>query len=428
MVVGMNFFEELSWRGLVHSATEGAQKALDGNVTVYIGFDPTAKSLHVGSLLPLTMLARLQRAGHRVIALVGGGTGMIGDPSGKSAERQLQTPEMVLENVRGIRAQIERFVTFEGENAARLVDNGDWLNTIRLVDFLREVGKHFTVNYMLAKESVKRRIETGISFTEFSYMLMQSADFLELHQRYGVTMQFGGSDQWGNITAGTDLIKSKLGVSAHGVVFPLVTNASGVKFGKTEAGAVWLDPTMTSPYRFYQFWLNTDDGDVIRYLKFFTLLGADEILALETAHAAAPHERAAHIKLAETMTNWVHGEAGLEAAKKGTRALFANDFEALSLAELREVLDFVPKCAIDRGAVERGEFTAIEALKRSGHAKSNGEARRLIEGGGIYVNSERIASVDSVIGLAQFKEGAVCVLRKGKKSYHLIEIEDHGRA
>lgn len=422
----MNLFEELEWRGLVHSATEGAKKALETPVTVYIGFDPTAKSLHVGSLLPLTMLARLQRAGHRAIALVGGGTGMIGDPSGKSAERQLQTPEMVAENVKGIREQIGRFVRFDGENPARLVDNGDWLNEVRLVDFLREVGKHFTVNYMLAKESVKRRIETGISFTEFTYMLMQAADYLELHRRFGVTMQFGGSDQWGNITAGCDLLKSKLGVAGQGVVFPLVTSKSGVKFGKTESGAVWLDAGLTSPYRFYQFWLNTEDADVIARLKLFTLLPREEIESLEQAHAAAPHERAAHQKLAETMTRWTHGESGLEAARKGTRALFDNDFDALSLTELREVLDFVPKCAIDRGTVERGEFTAIEALKRSGNAKSNGEARRLIEGGGIYVNSERIGSVDAVIRIDQFKEGAVCVLRKGKKSYHLIEIDGHG--
>jgi tyrosyl-tRNA synthetase len=418
----MNFFEELRWRGLVHSATDGAEQALRGTVTAYIGFDPTAKSLHVGSLLPLTMLARLQRAGHRVIALVGGGTGMIGDPSGKSAERQLQTPEMVAVNVAGIREQIGRFVGYDGDNPARLIDNGDWLNSVRLVDFLREVGKHFTVNYMLAKESVKRRIETGISFTEFSYMLMQAADFFELHERHGATMQFGGSDQWGNITAGCDLIKSKTGSSAHGLVFPLVTNATGVKFGKTEAGAVWLDPAMTSPYRFFQFWLNTGDDDVVRYLKFFTLLEAAEIDALEQQHVAAPHQRIAHTRLAEVMTRWVHGDAGLDAAKKGTRALFENDFEGLSLAELREVLDFVPSCAVERGAIERGELTAIEALKRAGHAKSNGEARRLIEGGGIYVNAERVGSVDHVIRLEHFKDGAVCVLRKGKKSYHLFEV------
>jgi tyrosyl-tRNA synthetase len=419
----MNFFEDLTARGLVHSATEHAAKALEGTVTVYIGFDPTAKSLHVGSLLPLTMLARLQRAGHRVVALVGGGTGMIGDPSGKSAERQLQTPEIIAENVAGIREQIGRFVRYDGNNPAVLVDNAEWLNSVRLVEFLRDVGKHFTVNYMLAKESVKRRIETGISFTEFSYMLMQAADFLELHERHGVTMQFGGSDQWGNITAGCDLIKSKLGASAHGVVFPLITNSAGVKFGKTEAGAVWLDSAQTSPYRFYQFWLGSEDVDVVRYLKFFTMLSLDEIAALEARHAAAPHERAAHTRLAEEMTRAVHGEAGLARARLATQIFFGGDFLELPAGEIREIFADVPSAIATPEEFGAEGLAVADALVKTGLAPSKKEARRQIEGGGITINQKRVEAPDARIKTADALFGDLFVLRKGKRSYSILRIQ-----
>ncbi len=419
----MNFFEELSARGLVHSATEHAGKALESAVTVYIGFDPTAKSLHVGSLLPLTMLARLQAAGHRVVALVGGGTGMIGDPSGKSAERQLQTLDIIAQNVEGIREQIGRFVRYDGSNPAILVDNAAWLNSWRLVEFLRDIGKHFTVNYMLAKESVKRRIDTGISFTEFSYMLMQAADFLELHERHGVTMQFGGSDQWGNITAGCDLIKSKTGGSAHGVVFPLITNAAGVKFGKTEAGAVWLDAAMTSPYRFYQFWMSSEDVDVVRYLKFFTMLSLEEIAALETKHAAAPHERAAHTRLAEEMTRAVHGEAGLTRARRATAVFFGGDFLELPPEEIREIFADVPSANATAAEFGADGLAVADALVKTGLAPSKKEARRQIEGGGISINQKRVETPDAKIRASEALFGDLFVLRKGKKSYSILRVQ-----
>ena len=292
------FLDELSWRGLVFDMTEGLSDVLKaGPVTAYIGFDPTASSLHVGSLLPVMALARLQRAGHVPIAIVGGGTGMVGDPSGKSAERNLQTPEQIAHNLIGIRAQLERFLDFDGPSGTRIVNNADWLATVDLMTFLRDVGKHFTVNYMLQKESVSRRLanEEGISYTEFSYLLLQAWDFLQMFDRFDCTLQMGGSDQWGNITAGIDLIRRLRSRKAHGLVMPLVTSASGVKFGKTEAGAVWLDRERTSPFRFYQFWLNTDDRDVVRYLKFFTFLSAEDIGVLEQATAAHPDRKSTRL-------------------------------------------------------------------------------------------------------------------------------------
>jgi tyrosyl-tRNA synthetase len=298
----MDVFSELEWRGLVSESTEGLRDVLAREkVTLYIGFDPTAASLHVGSLLPMMALARMQRFGHSPIAIVGGGTGMIGDPSGKTAERQLLTIDQIDTNLAGIRAQLAKVLDFDAPgNPARIVNNADWLRPLNYLDFLRDIGKHFTVNYMLAKESVKRRIdqEDGISYTEFSYLMLQSYDFLTLFDRYTCTLQMGGSDQWGNITAGADLIRRLRGAKAHGLVMPLVTTAGGVKFGKTEAGAVWLDPGLTSPFRFYQFWLNTDDRDVVKYLKYFTFLGQEEIGALEAAVAGSPERRDAQRVLA----------------------------------------------------------------------------------------------------------------------------------
>src|ERR1700736_5839362 len=308
----MNIYEEFQWRGLLYDASEGLQEALlKESLTGYIGFDPTAASLHVGSLVQIMQLVRLQQYGHRPIALVGGGTGMIGDPSGKTQERQMLSKEQIGFNVEGIRGQLGRFLDFEHKsNPAMLVNNLDWLSPISMIDFLRDVGKHFTVNYMLAKESVRRRYEEGdgISFTEFSYMLLQAYDFVMLYDRYHCTLQLGGSDQWGNIVMGIELLRKLREARGYAMVSPLVTTAAGVKFGKTEAGSVWLDPQLTSPYRFYQFWINTDDRDVVKYLKFFTTLNQAEIAELEAAVEGAPEKRAAQRRLAQEVTRMVHGE------------------------------------------------------------------------------------------------------------------------
>ena len=320
----MDLFGELEWRGLIYDATEGVRDVLAREtVTGYIGFDPTAPSLHVGSLLQMTLLARLQRCGHSPIAVVGGGTGLIGDPSGRSAERQLLTIEKAQANVEGIRAQLARFLDFESRSVpARLVNNADWLTTLSAVDFMRDVGKHFSVNSMLAKESVRRRIESedGITYTEFSYSLLQAYDFLELYDRFGCTLQMGGSDQWGNITAGMDLIRRLRAGKAYGLVIPLITTASGAKFGKSEGDAIWLDPVQTTPYEFYQFWLQTEDRDVVRYLKFFTFLDAPSIEELERAVSEAPENRDAQRALAREVTARVHGRDAVVAAEAAARA------------------------------------------------------------------------------------------------------------
>src|SRR5215467_3562933 len=339
-------FEELSWRGLLYDASEGAREALAaGPTTGYIGFDPTAASLHVGSLLPILQLARLQRAGHLPIALVGGGTGLIGDPSGKTQERMLLSIEQVDANLAGIRAQLERFLDFDTpRNAARIVNNADWLRPLELIAFLRDVGKHFTVNYMIAKESVKRRLEgdDGISFTEFSYMLLMAYDFVVLFDRFNCTLQMGGSDQWGNITAGMDLIRRLRGGKAHGIVSPLVTTSDGTKFGKSEAGTIWLDPNLTSPFRFYQFWLNVDDRDVVKYLKFFTFKARDEIDGLARASAEQPERREAQRALARTVTAMVHGGDQVARAERAAALLFGGDLVSAALEDVLMVFDDAP--------------------------------------------------------------------------------------
>jgi len=441
----MNLFDELEWRGLVYGATEGAREALaEEKVTAYIGFDPTAASLHVGSLLPIMSLARLQRFGHTPIALVGGGTGLIGDPSGKTQERQLLTPEKVEENLLGIRSQLERFLDFEArENPARIVNNGEWLTTIPLTDFLRDIGKHFTVNSMLAKESVKRRLEQedGISFTEFSYMLLQAYDFLVLFDRFGCTFQMGGSDQWGNIVAGADLIRrlradrsdrgetapaegqaEKAKRLAHGVVFPLVTTSAGVKFGKTEAGTIWLDPNLTPPFRFYQFWINTDDRDVIKYLKSFTWLTREEIAELEVEAQEAPERREAQKRLAREITRAVHGEEGLARAETATRILFGEEIAGLEPAEIEEVFADVPSSQVAASSLA-GEGTPLaDLLAASGLVPSKAEARRAIRGGGMYVNNVRVGEETRKITAEDALGGRLLVLRKGRRDYHLVRI------
>ncbi|HEY8469505.1 MAG TPA: tyrosine--tRNA ligase [Longimicrobiales bacterium] len=421
------FFEDLEARGLVHGATEGARELFAGTerVTGYIGFDPTSDSLHVGSLLQILALVRLQRAGHRPIALVGGGTGMIGDPSGKTTERQLLTREQVEQNVEGIRAQLARFLDFSGETGARLIDNHEWLGSLGLITFLRDTGKHFTVNYMLAKESVARRLEQaeGISFTEFSYMLLQAYDFLELFSRYGCTLQMGGSDQWGNITAGIELIRRVRGAPAYGIVQPLVTTASGAKFGKTEAGTVWLDPERTSPFRFYQFWLNTDDRDVERWLKAFTFLPLEEVAEVMAAQEANPAARTAQRRLAAEVTRFVHGEDGLARAERATAVLFGNrPPQDLPAAELLDVFADVPSTELPAERFAGAGMPVVDLLVEGGIATSKGDARRLIAGGGAYLNGERIADADRRVTVADAIDGAVLLLRKGRKENRLVRL------
>ena len=418
----MNVFEEFEWRGLIYDASEGLKEALAGQkITGYIGFDPTAPSLHVGSLLPIMGLVRLQQYGHTPVALVGGGTGMIGDPSGKTEERQLLSKERIEYNLEGIRAQLSRFLDFDARtNKALLVNNADWLAPVSMVDFLRDVGKHFTVNYMLAKESVKRRYEEGISFTEFSYILLQAYDFLVLHDRYGCTLQMGGSDQWGNIVAGIELIRKLRGTRCYALVSPLVTTSAGIKFGKTEAGSVWLDANLTSPYRFYQFWFNTDDRDVVKYLKFFTMLNRQEIAALEALTASAPEKREAQKRLAEEVTLMVHGEYNLRKAIQASQVLFGGEIADLSASEVLDIFADVPSNDIPRASFAGDGMPLVDLVIACGFAPSKGAARRLIEAGGIYVNNRRVADVQATIDLSALIEGQYLVLRKGAREYHLV--------
>ena len=421
--------DELRWRGLVHQHTEGVPALLaSGPVSAYIGFDPTGSSLHVGSLVPIMILVHLQRHGHRPIALVGGGTGMIGDPSGKTTERQLLTPAQVTQNTNGIRAQLERFLSFEGASAARMRDNAEWLTPLHLVEFLRDTGKHFTVNYMLQKESVRSRMEAGISFTEFAYMLLQAYDFMELRRRDGVLLQLGGSDQWGNLTAGIELIRRVDGVEAHGLTVPLVTTSAGTKFGKTEAGAVWLDAERTSPYAFYQFWLGTEDADVGRYLRYYTLLDRKEIEALDAATASAPEKRAAQAALARDVTRRVHGDAALAAAEQVSTFFFGGldprDLTADAFAILRAEAPFSD---VDAATVAAdGDDARLDALKlltASGLAASNGAAKRLLEQGGVSVNKRKLAPSDRYLDRADavLRDGYV-VIGKGKRDLGVIRI------
>jgi tyrosyl-tRNA synthetase len=421
-----DFFDDLEARGLIHGASEGAREALAaGSLTAYIGFDPTASSLHVGSLLPILALARMQRAGHRPIALVGGGTGMIGDPSGKTAERQLLTREDVERNVAGIREQLGRFLDFSGEDGALLVDNHDWLGGLALIDFLRDVGKHFTVNYMLAKDAISSRLEneSGLSVTEFAYSLLQAFDYREIFDRHGARLQMGGSDQWGNITAGMELIRRTRGTHAHGVVMPLVTTASGVKFGKSEAGTVWLDAERTSPFRFYQFWLNAEDADVDRYLKYFTFLPLDEIASVVAEHEANPAARAGQRRLAEEVTRMVHGAEGLERAERATAVFFGSrPAQDLPAAELLDVFSDVPSTKVPRDRLDGEGIPVVDLLAESGVASSKGEARRLIAGGGISVNGERVTAPEQRVRAEEAIDGQVLLLRKGKKQNHVVRL------
>ena len=424
-MAGVDLYGELTWRDMIYDGTEGLRDALAaGPITGYIGFDPTASSLHVGSLLPVMALARLQRAGHSPIGVVGGGTGLIGDPSGKTQERSLQSIGQVDENVAGIRAQLSRFLDFDRPgNPARIVNNADWLAPMDLMSFLRDVGKHFTVNYMLAKESVRRRLEgeDGISYTEFSYLLLQAYDFVMLFDRYTCTLQMGGSDQWGNITAGIDLMRKLRGAKGHGLVLPLVTTSAGVKFGKTEAGAVWLDPTMTSPFRFYQFWLNTDDRDVVRYLKFFTFLGRDEIEALARATAEHPERRDAQRALARAVTALVHGEDHVQRAERAAQVLFAENIADATVEDVLMVFEDAPSTELALPADGMPIADMLVAVKL---VPSKSEAMRLLKSGGVYVNNVRAADGRARLTKADAIGGALFVLRKGRKDQHIVKLRD----
>ena len=419
----MDLYGELEWRGLVYDSTEGVRDLLARDrVTAYIGFDPTASSLHVGSLLPIMTLARLQQFGHAPIALVGGGTGLIGDPSGKALERQLLTVEQVEANVEGIRRQLARFLDFDSTTApARLLNNAEWLTTLSAISFMRDVGKHFSVNAMLAKESVKRRIESdeGISYTEFSYALLQAYDYLVLHDRFQCTVQMGGSDQWGNITAGMDLIRRVRGGKAYGLVLPLITTASGAKFGKTEAGSVWLDAELTKPYEFYQFWINTDDRDAVKYLKFFTYLQQSRIAELEAAAAREPERRHSQRELAREVTRHVHGDAALREAETASEKLFAGRIGDMSVAELLLVFPNVPSTTTAWAAEG---WPIVDLLTSSGVTTSKSEATRLIRGGGIYVNDRRITDEKLRITPDEAINSEVFVVRKGKRENFLIRL------
>ena len=413
---------------MLAETTEGLAEALAREtVTAYIGFDPTAASLHVGNLLTVMGLARLQRMGHRPIALVGGGTGLIGDPSGKSLERNLLTFEQVESNAHGIRRQLERFLDFTPglPNAALMRNNVEWLRPVGFLDFLRDVGKHFTVNYMMAKDSVKRRLEgeEGISFTEFSYQLLQAYDYLVLHDRDRCTLQMGGTDQWGNITAGCDLIRKMRAVRVHGLVWPLMTTSSGTKFGKTEAGTVWLDAELTSPFRFYQFWLNTDDRDVIGYLKLFTWLDRATINALEETMTRSPEQREAQRTLAREVTTLLHGAERNASAERASSLLFGSSLVGATAGEILTVFDDVPSVAILRAVLLKG-LTHVELAVRAGIVTSKGEATRLIKQGGFYLNDQRVTDERGLVTLDHAIDGQVIVLRKGQRERRLVRIVD----
>jgi tyrosyl-tRNA synthetase len=424
----MTILEELKWRGLVADCTDPdalAQRLAKGPTGLYAGFDPTGDSLHVGHLMGQLTLRRFQLAGHRPIALAGGATGMIGDPSGKSAERNLLSREQLDQNLASIKGQLARILDFDTPvNPARMVDNASWTGSVGYLDFLRDIGKHFSINMMMAKDSVRSRLEgdTGISYTEFSYMLLQAHDFYHLKQAEDCDLQIGGSDQWGNITAGTDLIRKKLGATAWGLTFPLITKADGTKFGKTEDGAVWLDPKKTSPYRFYQFFINTEDSMVPAYLRKFTLLPTDEILALEAGHGANPAARLAHKALAREVTTIVHGKTACDDAVKASEIMFGGGLDGITEALFGDVAGEIPTMALERSKVEGAGTALIDLLVHSGLAPSRGQAKKDVEGGGIYVNNVRAGEAGRLIAAPDLLFGKFLLLRKGKRTYALLRV------
>jgi len=428
MTKDLDVLSDLRARGLLHQFTFGDQPDWLAHtpVTVYAGFDPTADSLHIGHLLPALGLARLQRAGHRPIAVVGGGTGLIGDPSGKANERPMLTREEIEANAAGIGTQLRRLLDFEGPRAAILVDNAEWLCRLNLVEFLRDIGKHFTVNAMVQRDSVQLRLqsEQGISFTEFTYALLQAFDFLELFDRHGCRLQLGGSDQWGNILDGRELIRVLRNQVAHGLTQVLVTKSDGSKFGKSETGNVWLDAKRTSPYRFHQFWLNTDDADVVRYLRFFTFLDLDEIAALEARHQSDPSGREAQRALADYVTALIHGDDAVRAARRTASVLFeGGDLRELSASELKEGLSEAPRASAPRADLGSTRLDLPSALVLCGLARSKSEARTHIQNGAVAVNQRIESDARRLLSASDLLAGRFVVLRRGKKSYSLIELE-----
>ncbi|MEM6689102.1 MAG: tyrosine--tRNA ligase [Planctomycetota bacterium] len=428
-----DLLEELRWRGLIHQCTDetGLSKLLaSGPQTVYIGFDPTASSLHVGSLMQLMMLRRFQKAGNRPIALVGGATGMIGDPSGKSEERNLLSPEQLRDNVEGIAGQMRSLLDFEGEHAAMLLNNFDWMRDYSYLEFLRDVGKNFPVGAMMGKESVRSRIssEAGLSYTEFSYMLLQAYDFVHLAKNHGCRIQAGGSDQWGNVTAGIDLgrrmIAEKLqGQSLFGITAPLLTTSDGRKMGKTEKGAIWLDPERTSPYEFYQYWRNVEDADVMRCIAYLTEIDREEYHSLVDSTESDPGKRVAQNRLAEWMTTLIHGDDGLTSAKKASEILFGGTIEKATDAMLGSIFADVPSERLDRDRLGGEGLWIVEALQSAGLCKSGGEARRAIKEGGVYVNNVRVSDEKLKMTADNLASETVLVLRRGKRKYALLKFE-----
>ena len=422
-----DIFGDLQWRGLVYQATdEGLQQWLNEKPrTVYAGFDPTADSLHVGSLMPLLMLRRFQRAGHQPIAVLGGATGMIGDPSGKSAERNLLSSEQLAANLEGIGKQIREVLNSDQGPPAIVVNNADWIGQFSYIEFLRDVGKNFPVNMMMAKDSVKSRLEgeVGISYTEFSYMLLQAYDFVHLFREHECELQIGGSDQWGNITAGIDLGRRMTGAQLFGLTNPLLTTSDGTKMGKTEKGAVWLSAARTSPYQFYQYWINVADEDAGMCLRFLTELTNDEIESLDQSRETEAHTRASQKRLAEEMTRMIHGESGLAAALKATDIFFGAEIDKLQDAELTQIFADVPSYSVAENQLENDGFPLVDALVLSGLAKSKGEARRNIEQGGVYVNNRKREGIDSVLTREDLASETMIVLRRGRKNYALLQKE-----
>ncbi len=423
-----NFIEELRWRGMVHDIMPGTEEALNKKVSAgYIGFDPTADSLHVGHLVQIMTLVHFQRAGHKPFALVGGATGMVGDPSGKSKERNLLDAETLNHNVACVKQQLEKFLDFNcGENSAEMVNNFDWFKEMSFLDFIRDVGKHISISYMMAKDSVKSRLETGLSFTEFSYQLVQGYDFYYLNQHKNCIVQLGGSDQWGNIVTGTELIRRKSGGEAYAVTTPLIKKADGTKFGKTESGSVWLDPERTSPYEFYQFWLNASDADAGNYVRIFTLLSKEQIEALEEVHNEAPHLRQLQKAIAEDITRRVHGEEALQTAIAASNILFgkstADDLKTLSEKDFFSIFDGVPQATLSREEFGQG-ISIVDALcGKTGFLSSNSEAKRELKSNAIAVNKEKVGE-DFVLTTAHLINSKYALIGKGKKTNYILVVE-----
>ena len=425
----MSFIDELRWRGLIHDIMPGTEELLsEGMTSAYIGFDPSSDSLHIGNLVSILLLRHLQLDGHKPYALVGGATGMIGDPSGKSEERNLLDEKTLRENQESIKKQLARFLDFSADtpNAAVMVNNYDWMKNFSFLEFIRDIGKHITVNYMTAKDSVKKRLDSGMSFTEFTYQLVQGYDYLHLYQNFNVKLQMGGSDQWGNITTGTELIRRKAGGEAFALTSPLITKADGGKFGKTESGTIWLDAEKTSPYHFYQFWLNAADDDAINYIRIFTFLPKEEIEELIAAHSQAPHERLLQRKLAEEVTRLVHSEEALHSAIEATQILFGKgtheSLAALDEETLLSIFEGVPIFQIDQSLLEQGVVLIDLLAVHTAIFPSKGEARRTIQGGGVSLNKEKMSNADEQVNKSHLIGNRFLLVQKGKKQYYLIRV------